>query len=220
MYPLQHPFLVLLIVCTKVTEITAISRPRASNDNQISSISGGEVAVVSGNTHTHDMVIGKQRIDFVKNTLTDRLRYVQSGKRMDDFKTWLRKQGGDLTVKSFHGVDVDWEPLQKESENNNSMDDKDNDKSLQVFSKNSVVPFSDDCLDLDLPVNTLPSLYEGVPLHLLDNLEPSLLQLYWRTVQLSYKFFPVLSTTLLAIISSKFRRVWYKWVTASLGKLS
>lgn len=212
--PLQHTILVLLVLCTK--NAAAIARPR-SNANHIRGITGGEVAVVSSDTaHTHDMAVGKQRIDFVKHTLVDRLRYVHSGKRTADFKTWLRKQGGDVTVKSFYGVEVDWEPLENPSE-----EKPNNDKSLQVLSKdNNSGPFSEDCLDLDLPANTLPSLYEGVPIHLLDNLEPSLAQLYWRTVQLSFKFFPVLSTTLFAVISSKFRRVWYKWVTASLGKFS
>ena len=165
MHPLQHALLALLLVCClKVKKITAISRPRANNRiNQISGISGGEVAVRDENTHTHDMAIGKLRIDFVKNTLTDRLRYVQTGKRMADFKTWLRKQGGDVTVKSFHGVDVDWEPLQGSHENENSVEDKDNGKILELFSnnKNTDGLFSDDCLDLDLPANILPSLYEG-----------------------------------------------------------
>ena len=221
--PLQHAILVLLVVlCTKVA---AIARPRDNNANHkniISGITGGEVSVVSNSdaTHTHDTAVGKQRIDFVKHTLTDRLHYVQNGKRTADFKEWLKKQGGDVTVKSFHGVEVDWEPLENPLEDNPN-NDKGNEKSLQVFSKASNNgPFSEDCLDLDLPANTLPSLYEGVPIHLLDNLEPSLAQLYWRTVQLSFKFFPVLSTTFFAVISSKFRRVWYKWVTASLGKFS
>ena len=219
----QHLFLLLLFYTT-ATKVAAVSRPSPVNANLISGVTGGEVAIRE-TAHTHDMLVGKQRIDFVKHILIDRLKYVQNGKRMADFKNWIRKQGGDVAVKSFHGVEVDWEPAstsenQKEDEEQRKARQyvyDENHKSLQIFTKND--PFSADRLDLDLPANNnLPSLYEGVPIHLTDNLEPSLLQLFWRTIQLSVKFSPVLSTTFLAVVSSKFRRVWYKWVAASLGK--
>jgi hypothetical protein len=168
--------------------------------------------------HTHDLEVGKLRTDFVKHILSDRLKYVKNGRRMADFHTWIRKRGGDVTVLSTHGVQVDLEmtftPARKsfEYDENNP-----HSSSLQVFtSKND--PFAVNRLDLDLPVNNLPNLYEGKPIHLIDELQPSLTQLFWRALQLSVKFSPVLSTTWLAVVSTKFRKVWYKWVAVSLGK--
>jgi hypothetical protein len=172
--------------------------------------------------HTHDMEIGKLRTHFVKHILSDRLKYVQNGRRMADFHSWIRKRGGHGAVLSTHGVQVDLEIALTPQKNQFGYDENNHRSSsgidsLQVFgSKND--PFAVNRLDLDLPLNNLPNLYEGKPLHLMDDLQPSLVQLFWRTLQLSIKFSPVLSTTWLAVISTKFRKVWYKWVAVSLGK--
>lgn len=173
--------------------------------------------------HTHDMEIGKLRTDFVKRILSDRLNYVLNGRRMADFHTWIRKRGGDVAVLSTHGVQVDLATTLTPARNQFDYNEN-NHHSIsggggipQVFtSKND--PFALDRVDLDLPVNNLPNLYEGKPIHIMDDLQPSVVQLFWRTLQLSIKFSPVLSTTWLAVVSTKFRKVWYKWVAVSLGK--
>ena len=192
--------------------------------------------------HTHDLKIGKLRTDFVKIILSQRLDYVTSGRRMADFHAWIRKRGGQVAVLSTHGVVVDLEMISTTpttaattttttpssltaTSTTSRQFDKDqnnhNDSSssiLQVFNNNKNDPFAANRLDLDLPVNTLPNLYEGKPIHLMEDLQPSLMQLGWRTVQLSIKFSPVLSTAWLAAISTRFRKIWYKWVAVSLGK--
>jgi len=175
----------------------------------------------SGMIHTHDIAVGKQRTDFVRHILTDRLKYVSSGRRMADFHTWLRKRGGHAAVMSMHGVEVDYDTAMERQELQQAPDQEnfqydENHKAIQVLARND--PFAMNRLDMDLPVNNLPNLYEGKPIHLLDDLQPSLVQLIFRTIQLSFKFSPVLSTVWVAVISSKFRRVWYKWVATSLGK--
>jgi hypothetical protein len=171
--------------------------------------------------HTHDLEIGKLRTDFVKHILSDRLSYVKNGRRMADFHTWVRKRGGEVTVISTHGVAVDVDmaltPTRMQFDNDENNHHSSSSSSLQLFTtKND--PFAVNRLDLELPVNNLPNLYEGKPIHLIDDLQPSLMQLCWRALQLSIKFSPVLSTTWLAVVSTKFRKVWYKWVAVSLGK--
>lgn len=172
--------------------------------------SGGETSVI----HTQDIEIGKQRTDFVRHILKDRLKYVRNGRRMADFHTWIRKRGGEFQVLSTHGVDAAATSATAGPEKFNY---DENESSLNVIRKND--PFAMNRLDLDLPINNLPNLYEGKPIHLMDDLAPSVFQLFWRTVQLSLKFSPVLSTTWLALLSTKFRKVWYKWVATSLGEL-
>lgn len=205
--------LLLWLLLIAPSPIKAVSGPH--NLNAIVAISGGK----EDTTHTHDFEVGKARSEFVRHILKDRLKYVRNGRRMADFHTWIRKRGGQLQVLSTHGVDVDVESTAiQQKDDKKDYNYKEEQQSLQVLSKND--PFAMNRLDLDLPVNNLPNLYEGKPIHLIDELAPSVIQLFWRTIQLSLKFSPVLSTTWLAVLSSKFRKVWYKWVATSLGSTS
>jgi hypothetical protein len=199
----------LLFVAPIASE--AVARPRSDALNGIVAVVGGQVI------HTHDIEIGKQRAEFVRHILKDRLKYVRTGRRMADFHSWIRKRGGDVQVLSTHGVDVSFDALPMSEPKVTKFDYDENHNSLQILQKND--PFAMDRLDLDLPVNNLPNLYEGKPIHLMDEVAASFFQLFWRTVQLSIKFSPVLSTTWLALLSTKFRKVWYKWVASSLGEL-
>lgn len=205
-------WLVSLAPTAVISASSGASLPVGDNRlNQIATtVSGGEVF------HTHDIELGRRRTEFVRHILTDRLKYVESGKRMADFHTWIEKRRGDPVIISTHGGEVDTGTIPT-SQQANYNEDMANSKVLSVFTRND--PFSVDRLNLDLPANSLPNLYEGKPIHLIDDLEPSMLQLFLRTIQLSIKFSPVLSTTFLAAISKTFRKVWYKWVSASLGKL-
>lgn len=197
--------------------LEAVARPRRDALSGIVAVAGGEIVL-----HTHDIEIGKQRAEFVRHILKDRLKYVRTGRRMADFHTWLRKRGGQLQVLSTHGVDVNLNsntnanPPPPTEESGQQFEYDEQKSSIQVLSRND--PFAVNRLDLDLPVNNLPNLYEGKPIHLMDDLAPSLFQLFWRSVQLSIKFSPVLSTTWLAVLSSQFRKVWYKWLASSLGE--
>jgi aarF domain-containing kinase len=63
----------------------------------------------------------------------------------------------------------------------------------------------------------LAHFYRG-SVHDWDNTPPTALQLALRAVKLSIIFAPVITTSWLAVLSSKFRRgVWYKWISNCLA---
>jgi hypothetical protein len=204
---------ILLWLLLLAPKSIAVSPGRKSPLNRAVAVSGGTKSEVF---HTHDIEIGRRRAEFVRHILSDRLKYVENGKRMADFHSWLRKRGGDVAVLSTHGVDVDVQTFPAAQPPNYYHYDE-NEHMIHLFRND---PFAVDKLDLDLPANTLPNLYEGKPIHLIDDLQPSSAQLFVRAIQLGLKFAPVLSTTLLAAVSQKFRKVWYKWLATSLGKSS
>ena len=226
-----YPALISAAAAATTTTSSSSSSSSSSNSGSMSATTTTRSNHQKVTISTSEMDAGQQRIAFVRHILTDRLDYVQSGKRTADFRKWIQEQGSDVKIKSFHGVEVDWESVknndkmkeEKQKElstalvrQDYSYDEDKNHALVHALQRND--PFAADRLDLDLPAyHQLPSLYEGVPTHVMDNSEPGLVQLCWRTVQLSLKFAPVLSTTFLAVVSSKFRGVWYKWVAASLG---
>ncbi|CAB9527108.1 ABC1 family protein C21C3.03, mitochondrial [Seminavis robusta] len=230
----RQRWLLLWLLLASPTAVVARG-PAFTNKNKIIALSAGAIETINNNDeiHTHDTEIGRMRTSFVRHILSDRLHYVKNGRRMKDFKAWLRSRGGEVAVLSTHGVEVDLQLAAVPSQqNNNNIEEQQlppvpaveeyhyNEDLVRAAVIKNNDPFAVNKLDLDLPVNNLPSLYEGEPIHLMDELSPSLLQLSWRTIQLSFKFAPVLSTTWLAVLSTKFRKTWYKWVAASLGTTS
>lgn len=187
------------------------STPKADHLNQIAAFSGGENME---HFHTHNIEIGRSRTELVRNILKDRLKYVETGKRMADFRTWIEKRRGGPVIISTHGGEVNFDSIPVPQQSN--YDEEASSKALTAFSRND--PFSINRINLDLPANSLPNLYEGKPIHLTEELEPTFFQLFVRSIQLSIKFSPVLSTTLIAAVSKKYRKTWYKWVAACLGK--
>jgi ABC1 atypical kinase-like domain len=140
----------------------------------------------------------------VRQILNERVDRVLSGTRQRDFSQWAKKE--DLTVFSMHGSE----------ELNVDLDFK---------SSNAAVLTGDDCifpedkLNLDLiPVETLPSMYQGKPQHLLDLRPPTMIELFLRSLRLGINFSPIMLTVLLAVAIPSFREgFWFKWVANCLA---
>jgi hypothetical protein len=154
----------------------------------------------------------KDRIDYVQQVLCDRFEYVEKGLRKSDFKNWVHQRGGEATIFSMHGVDVNFEIDPERSE----LEFELNVFPLSKQRRND--PFLSDRMNLDLSNFTAPSEYYQGGCVEWDNRTPSYIQLTLRAMKLSIHFGPVVSTTWLALLSSKFRqRVWYKWVASCLA---
>jgi hypothetical protein len=156
------------------------------------------------------LTTNKERIGYVQQILSDRIDYLQNGKRKADFHQWVQERGGQAAIFSMHGVDVNFE-LDPE---------KGLDLQLEVFPlpkqrKND--PFLPDRMNLGLSNITTNSFYMG-NVGNWDDRSPSSVQLLLRAVKLGIHFCPVVSTTWLALISKRFRRgFWYGWVATSLA---
>jgi hypothetical protein len=154
----------------------------------------------------------QNRIEFVKTALSDRLHYVRQGKRMADFHSWIREQGGEAKIFSMHGVDVNFEMDELQN-----MELDINIAPLPQRIKPSD-PFLADRLNLSFGNNTEHSFHPSSVKSLTDGNAPTVLQLSLRATKLSFHFAPALSTVWLAILSKKFRcEVWYKWVAHCLA---
>ena len=151
------------------------------------------------------------RIEFVKSTLSDRLKYVRQGKRMADFQAWIQEQGGEAKIFSMHGIDVNFEMDELQN-----MELDINIAPLPHKIKASD-PFLPDRLNLSLGNNT-EHLFHAPVKSITDANAPTVLQLSLRATKLSFLFAPALSTAWLALLSKKFRcEVWYKWVAHCLA---
>jgi aarF domain-containing kinase len=216
------------------TTVVALSKDK---DNSRGSVTTTTDSIVSDKTRTHN-----DRAAFVREVLGRRLRYVDSGKRLQDFTKWVKDQGGDTTIFSMHGVNNDGDnsnDSETESENNNNTKNseskshinadkftrhKDQQLLLQIQTpptrKEKNDPFATDRLNLDLVLlpNTPPSQYTGKQLNTINLRPPSALKLSLRAMRLSVHFAPVMSTVGLAVVSKTFRQhIWYGWVSSCLG---
>jgi hypothetical protein len=156
--------------------------------------------------------IEKERIDYVQQVLCDRLEYVEKGLRRSDFKNWVQQRGGEATIFSMHGVNVNFEIDREQSELDMELD------IFPLSKQRRNDPFLSDRMNLDLSNFTAPNVHYRGDFVEWDNRTPSYLQLTLRALKLSIHFGPVVSTTWLALLSPKFRqRVWFKWVASCLA---
>jgi hypothetical protein len=188
------------------------------------------------------------RIEYVRETLHQRYDYVQSGKRAMDFARWVQRElGGNTLVFSMHGLDVDLSPIRQEDEhpdNNHNFttatehqpSSNGNGAAVTSVSRtaNGHSPFSPNMMNLDIPPHVAT---ESVSSHNYDSkptmtnhhqqqqqvLEydyepPSMFQLLFRACRLGFHFFPVISTTGLALVFPTFRnKTWYRWMASCLA---
>ena len=152
---------------------------------------------------------GNVRTDFVGAKLCDRLDYVKRGKRRSDFCQWLREKGGNATIFSMHGVDIDF----------NTASDAEMGLTVDAVSTKPKRgdPFLPDRMNLELSSDHNKQFFNGRSLDW-DSRPPSILQLSLRAARLSLHFGPVVSTTWLALFSRSFRKnIWYKWLASCLA---
>lgn len=144
------------------------------------------------------------RLSHVRHVLDKRLGSVISGSRSRQFERWASK-GGDLKVISMHGVD------------GAELDFVKGDDTISVASSDGLYP--DDAINLELvPVEGMPSLYPGKPVHGIEDSGVSVFDLFFRSIRLGFNFAPVASTAWLAMLSTTFReKVWFKWVATCLS---
>jgi len=143
------------------------------------------------------------KVSHIRHILIERLQWVSSGRRARDFEKWASNQG-DLKVISMHGadeVDIDFDL---------------GDATGAVNSSNGLFP--DDVVNLALvPIPAFPSQYQGNPFHL-EQGPISLVNLFFRSIQLGFNFAPVASTAWLALLSPTFReKIWFSWVATCLA---
>jgi aarF domain-containing kinase len=172
----------------------------------------------------------RQRIMEIQELLCDRHEYVMDGHRLSDFSQWICEQGGETKIFSMHGVDVNF---QADEFHNMEM-------SVEIYPlssremKSNKDPFLPDRMNLNIPVTSSSKAvaarvekcsesqshahyYQGI-VHDWDKTPPTALQLALRAMKLSVIFAPVVTTSWLAVVSSRFRRnVWYKWVANCLA---
>jgi hypothetical protein len=169
----------------------------------IGTISGcnGVVAECDGNEEKRGLEEAK--VAHVRQILIARLHSVLSGGRARDFGKWASKQG-DVKVVSMHGVDEE------------ELDQYFGDHLEVVPSSNGLFP--DDAINLALvPIPELPSLYQGMPVHLEEG-GISVINLICRSIRLGFNFAPVVSTSMIALVSPYFReKVWFSWVASCLA---
>ena len=155
------------------------------------------------------VMTSQTRTDLVGRKLCDRLDYVQSGKRESDFCQWLREHGGNATIFSMHGIEMDF--------NTASDEERGLDLTAVTHKQKRGDPFLPDRMNLELSTDHSKHHYRGRSFDW-DNRPPSLLQLSLRAARLSLHFGPVVSTTFLALCSRRFRQnIWYKWLASSLA---
>jgi ABC1 atypical kinase-like domain len=156
------------------------------------------------------------RAKFVKQILCRRLEYVCSGKRMNDFARWVRKNKGDTsTIVSIRGIEEN-SPIASALTNRPVPPELES----TVLRQLQHDPFSSDRMNLDIVLTsqTPENCFVDKTGMSRELKPPSLFQLGLRAVQLSIHFCPVWSTAGLALVSKNFREnIWYKWVANSIG---
>jgi ABC1 atypical kinase-like domain len=156
------------------------------------------------------------RASFVKHILCQRYGYVCSGRRGQDFAAWMRDNINDPSIVSIQGrpppsnapnVLESWIPA------NTSLS--------QQRKQHKDDPFPLDCTNLDIvsSVQTPTGCFVDASGSMsLEMHPPSIWQLGFRMMQLSFHFAPVWSTLGIALVSQRFRQqYWYKWMAASIG---
>jgi len=156
--------------------------------------------------------LANNRALYIRAVLTKRLQNVCSGKRMQSFAAWFRRN--ELAVVSSHGRDDE------------SMDDQlvaietieEPFLRLRRWRKD---PFPEDRRSLEM-VSTRASPEachtSETPVNSSVLRNPTNLQLCLRALRLGYNFAPVISTVGIAVFSTQFRRKrWYPWLSKCIG---
>jgi hypothetical protein len=138
------------------------------------------------------------KISNVRQILIQRVHSVLSGGRARQFDKWALKQP-ELKVISMHGVsEADLEFV-----NNFS----------SVMESSSDNVFSDNIMNLGIPsvLGVESQINE-------ESLNPTIIDLLFRSVRLTINFIPVTSTAWLAFISSTFRdKIWFPWFASCIA---
>ena len=229
--PSRTRLVILLIISTSIARISAGTFGNSKNNGATSGMSKSLVRYPTSTIHTPGLdEAQRQRILQIQELLCDRHEYVMGGHRLRDFSNWISEQGGEAKIFSMHGVDVNFE--QDEFQNM--------EMSVEIYPmssremKSNKDPFLPDRMNLNIPVTSSSTAvaksveectdcqshahyYQGKA-HDWDETPPTALQLTLRAMKLSVIFAPVVTTSWLAVVSSKFRRnVWYKWVANCLA---
>jgi hypothetical protein len=178
-------------------------------------LSSSGITIISGSASSKNLVKvpsleeKKARIEYVGNSLCDRIDYVTKGKRKSDIHQWVEEQGGEAKIFSMHGVDVNFE-----------MDELQNMELevniVPISKQNKNDPFLPDRMNLNLS-NSTQMVFNQEMIKENDK-PPTALQLSLRAIELSLHFAPVLTTAWLAVLSNKFRcGIWYRWVASCLA---
>lgn len=149
------------------------------------------------------------RASYVRNNLDERLHEVLSGVRARKFEKWASKN--DLDIISMHGVDES-----VSSTKFTTIEAAHTERQKQI----SYSPFPSNILDLSMVENPAypERQYHGTPVADLDDQLPSKLDLLFRSIRLGVSFSPIICTSWLAMLSSKFRdKIWYMWITSCLA---
>jgi ABC1 atypical kinase-like domain len=182
------------------------------------STTSNDASLVSDSTDLFHQQCGA-RASFVKHILCQRCRYVCSGQRGKDFASWMRDNKNDASIVSIHGLPLSHTP--KVTENRTPADTSLSTLSSKQRKKNKNDPFPIDRTNLNIvstsqtPTGCFVDASDSMSL---DVHAPSIWQLGFRMIQLSFHFAPVWSTLCVALISKRFRQhYWYKWMATSIG---
>ncbi|KAG7365044.1 2-octaprenylphenol hydroxylase [Nitzschia inconspicua] len=233
---------VVLLIVASIARISAIHYN--GNNNNAASSSGSPMKLESTpssspsstsrssclSASTSQGAYQNSRIQEIRQLLCDRHSYVLNGHRLSDFADWVQSQGGETKIFSMHGVDVNFHVDELHAM----------ELAVEVYPLHEKTkdPFLPDRMNLNIPVTfseaeatalevptksknnnhtSVAHFYKGAA-HDWDDRQPTALQLTLRAMKLSIIFAPVLTTSWLAVLSSKFRReVWYKWVANCLA---
>jgi ABC1 atypical kinase-like domain len=188
-----------------------------------------------------------ERALYIRGILTQRLSYVGSGRRLQDFTHWVQQNGGEAQVWSMHGRSGGQhggsgsgsagKAGNQESDDSSGSEDEpssssSSSKRRRLFGsansnrRNEDDPFPTDRMNLDIVATSLEAPPSQFPnnhpqQYLLDDDDagnPSVVTLLLRAIRLSMHFSPVLTTSALALVSPTFRRnVWYRWLASCIG---
>lgn len=149
------------------------------------------------------------RVLYVRNNLDERLNAVLSGARARQFVKWASKN--DLKIVSMHGVD---ESVSSTTFNTVERHHDDRRK------RGVMSPFPSNIRDLSMleNQNSPNRQYLGTSMAELDDRPPSKSDLLFRSIRLGISFGPIVCTSWLAMLSSKFRdKIWYTWIASCLA---
>lgn len=155
-----------------------------------------------------------ERSNFVKYILYRRMEYVKTGNRMRDFEKWVKNRNIESTIVSLHGMEASSINF---SDSNPVVPLEEEAKAIALLEKD---PFSEDRMNLDIVLTSQApeDCFQTSNDEFAPYKPPTLLQLWWRSMQLGIHFAPVWSTAGLAYISTTFReKYWYKWMAKSIG---
>lgn len=193
-----------LLVCLGRQGVAASASDNFGSGKLLAAIGGHSNP--EGHEHAHEHALHEARISHVRTTLNNRLHAVLAGSRTRQFEKWASKQG-DLQVISMHGVDESKLDFDKDGDNGDG----------RVASSDGLFP--DDAINLSIIGGVgVPELNQGNHVELPGEHGVSMLDLFLRSIRLSFHFTPVVSTSWLAFLSSTFRtKVWFKWVATCLA---